>query len=859
MPAAVIAAAVTVGTEWIGTVIAGETFLFSNALIGKALFSAALSLVSESLRETPAQQSSPFSGEIAARKQLVRSSVEPRRVIYGQARVSGALMYIANGADPQYVHMVIALAGHQCQAINDALIGDEKVGDLDGNGNCTTGRFAGHVRIRKYLGTTTQVMDPDLAAECPEWGAKDRPGKGICYAYVRILRSRDVFPQGLQTPRFDVLGKADILDVRNDTTGYTTNAALCVLDYLRWAHGFAADASEIDTDSWIAAANVSDEDVALPAAAGGGTQKRYAINGSFTQDRGRAEILDQMRQAMAGAVFDVAGLWTGAAGAADTPVMDLSEADLRGAYRIRPRVADDRAYNAVRGTYTETAQWTETDFPPITNPLYEAEDGGQRLYKDVPLPFEIDAYRAQRLAKIDLERHRQGIVVDFPARIRALKLRPWSIVRLSLAAPGFANKLFRVVDWQLSLFGGADLVLEEYADQIYTWTSLEATTVDPAPDTNLQSGAIVQAPGAPVIVETLYETTGSAGVKARADATWAVVDAYPRWHRLSWRPAGGEWTSSPDLREASYALPDLAPGNYEFRAATINGLGVVSPWSGTTAKELMGLTEPPQDVTGLSVVAFAGAATARWDLSPDLDVRIGGRIFIRWTPLTSGAGWEHGIDVRDYNGDATSGALPMLTGTYLAKFRDSTGHWSVGADAFVLTAGDLVALPNSLVLTEHPDFAGAKSGTTAPDGVLKLDGATSIDSITDYVDDWGYVDSLGGVQSSGTYEFASAMDFGAVLTRRITPQIQALAVDTADMIDARGYVDDWDSVDGAVINDATARLELSLSADGAAYGPWVPLLAGDVTCRAVKFRLVLESGQPTHNIEISQLSVTANW
>jgi hypothetical protein len=860
MVAAVFAAAATIGAEYVGAMVLGEAFVLSNALIAKAAFSAGMSLISESLQEAPAQTQSPITSEIAARKQLIRTSAAPRRAIYGEVgRVSGNLLYVANGADPAYVHFVIALAGHRCQAINASYLGDELVGDLDVDGNVTTGRFAGYVRIRKYLGTADQVMDALLAAECPEWGAKNRPGKGITYVYLRIKRSRDVFPQGIPTPRFDVLGKADILDVRTSTVGYTNNAALCTLDYVLWKHGFKSDLDEVVQSTWIAAANTCDEDVALPAAAGGGTQKRYAINGSFTLDRGRAEVLDQMRQAMAGAVNYTMGQWYGHAGAADTPVMDISEADLRGGYRIRPRVPDDKVYNAVKGTFTETAFDTETDFPPVTNPVYEAQDGGQSLYKDVKLPFENNAYRAQRLVKIDLERHRQGIVVELPMRIKSLKLRPWNIVRLSLATPGFSNKLFRVIGWKFSLFGGADLVLEEYADAIYTWSSLEATLVDPAPDTNLQSPAVVLAPGAPAITETPYETTGSAGVKSCADVVWTSVDPYARWQRLAYRPSGGDWITIPDQIDASIALNDLAPGMYEFKAATINAFGVPSPWSAVTTKEILGLTADPADVTGFSVMAFNGAANGQWNLTPDLDVKIGGRVFIRWTPMTVGAVWENGIDVRDFNGDATNGPLPMLTGTYLAKFRDSSQNWSNAAAAFVLTAGALTALPNSLTVTEHATFAGVKSGTVAIDGVLKLDSAGTLDSMTALIDSWGYLDSIGGTQPAGTYSFSAAMDFGSVVTRRITPNILAQAFDTGDMIDSRGMVDDWDSVDGTAVNDATATLLASLSQDDVSWGPWVPLLAGDVTCRSIKFRLDLASAQPTHNIQISQLAATANW
>lgn len=597
MAAAVFAVAAAVGGELIaGTALAEIAW---STVLAKAAFSAGLSMVAESMRETPTPQS-PFSSEITARKQLIRASAEPRRVIYGATRVSGALLYVANGTDAGYVHFVIAIAGHSCQAINDVWLGDEAIGALDVDGNVTTGRFAGHVRVKKYLGSTTQVTDPDLAAECPEWGAKARPLKGITYVYLRLKRSRDVFPQGIPTPRFEVQGKNDILDVRTGTTGYTDNAALCTLDYLRWKGGFACDADEIVTDTWATAANVCDEDVALT---GGGTQKRYRINGSFTMDRGRAEILDKMRQAMAGAVFYTMGQWFGAAGAAESAVMDIDESDLRGPVRIRPRVPDDKVYNAVRGVYTETAMYTETDFPAVTNAAYETQDGGQRLYKDIQLAFETDPTRSQRLAKIDLERHRQQIVVELQMRIRGLTLRPWNVVRLTLAKAGFVNKLFRVVDWKFNLFGGADLVLEEYSPAIYAWGSAEAKAVDPAPDSTLPNPFDIDPP-ASLTVASVPLTAADGSLIHRLRVAWATPNnPYIRRGTIQYRRTDATvWQEWP-VEDPSQGEAEIAPleaGDYAARMRWETAIGPRSQWA-TAGGTAGSLTAAPAAASSLTV------------------------------------------------------------------------------------------------------------------------------------------------------------------------------------------------------------------------------------------------------------------
>lgn len=608
----------------VGAYVAGTamTTAWWTAVAAKAAFSAAVSLVSESLMHADAPQQSPVSSDVSSRKQLIRSSIEPRRAIYGATQTSGALMYGSNGSDANYVHLVIAIAGHACQAINNTYFGTEVVGDLDANGNVITGRFAGYVRIRKYLGSETQEPDPDLGIECPEWGAKYRPGKGITYVYLRIKRSRDVWPTGLPTPKFDVLGKNDILDVRTGLTGYTTNAALISLDYILWKRGFNSTLDEVNQTTWITAANICDEVVAVP---GGGTQPRYTINGSFTLDAQRAEILDEMRGAMAGAALYSMGVWEGYAGAASSPVIDLSEKHLRGPYKVHPRAGDDQVYNAVKGTYIETTQWTETDFPSITNPLYEAQDGGERIYKDVKLPFTTDPYMAQRIVKIDLERHRQPVVVEYPARLIGLKVKVWEVVRLSIAKQGWSNKQFRVVDKKISLFGGADLVLEEYTPAIYTMLVSEMVTVDPAPDTTLENPFIVEVPAGLQLFSGTAELLkmGDGSIVSRIKATWTPpTSGSIRETQIQYKKTTDpetDWVDAAPVKNGvgpAWISPVQDGIEYQVRQRFVNGFDQQSGWSEIVAHVVVGKDEKPADVDGFSVAQNGSLVLFRCNARP---------------------------------------------------------------------------------------------------------------------------------------------------------------------------------------------------------------------------------------------------
>ena len=118
------------------------------------------------------------------------------------------------------------------------------------------------------------------------------------------------------------------------------------------------------------------------------------------------------------------------------------------------------------------------------------------------------------------------------------------------------------------------------------------------------------------------------------------------------------------------------------------------------------------------------------------------------------------------------------------------------------------------------------------------------------------------VVAAGTYEFSAPMDLATVGTRNFIAAIEASAFDADDTVDDRtAAVDDWDSLDGTVVNDCDATLWIATTADDPAASPtwsaWRPFFVDDFTGRGFKFRLTLESGNPAHNIAISALQVRA--
>lgn len=867
MPTSVVIAAIA---TYAGTATA--TAVFGAAMAGTWFFTAAAAatsmVVGGALRNAIGGQggggggSAGFTAQAQGRDQVVRSSVANRTVVYGRAMVSGPLVFAASsGSGNGVLHLVIPLAAHQIDAVEEVYFNDVALGALDGSGNVTNGPYAGYARITKHLGAPGALADADLVAANVGWTA-DHRGSGVAYIVVRLVFNQDVYPTGIPNVKCVVRGKP-VYDPRTGLTVWSQNPALAARDYLTSTYGLEATSAEVDDAFVIAAANVCDEAMALAA---GGTEPRYTCNGVADLGDTPRNIMEALLSSMAGHLVYSGGKYLMHPGAYSAPAVTISADDLRGPVRVRPRITRRDLFNAVRGTFVSPeAFWQPTDFPTVSNATYAVQDGGQVIWRDMALAYTTSAATSQRIAKLMLERSRQGITVEMPCKLTAFKVATLETVMLTLPQLGWAAKEFKVLEWKFSPEGGVDLVLQEETAASYAWNDGMETVIDPAPDSNLTNPFTLAAPGAPSVTESLYQTTGSSGVKSRATITCAPVDdafvsGYLFEYRFMESAGWTDWTTLAAVREPAVDLNDTAPGTYQVRVRAINTLQVKSAYSPTVTKELMGLTAQPAAVSNFSVSKVGGVAVGAWDLTGDLDVRIGGRAVIRHSPQTTGATWQDGVVFDEFAGDTVSGLLPLVTGTYMAKFKDSSGAYSASMASFVATEGMVTGFTTVATSTQAPTFPGAKTDTVVSGSVLQLDSPALWDSFTDPIDTWPTIDSFGPLVSAGSYAFDNYLDLTSVATRRVEADIKVYSSDNTNLIDDRtALIDDWDDIDGAIVNDCDATLYFAATNDdptaSPVWGAWTPFFVADVTCRAVKFRLDLVSGNPSHQIAVSTLTV----
>lgn len=798
-------------------------------------------------------------------KRIVRGASEPRRIIYGRARVSGPLIYAASyGAQKEWILLVIPLADHQSQSIDAIWLGETRIAaaEIDVNGLVTAGRFANNVYIKRYLGTQTSA-DADLVANSPDgWTAADKL-TGITYIYLRMRFNADLFPYGIPNISAEVTGKSAILDPRTNATAYANNWSLCILDYLKAEYGLAATDDEIDLPSFIAAANLADEAVPLNLA-GTETQKRYTVEGSFTLDEAPIDIIEKMLAPGGGALVYVAGKYRIYGGAYNAPAITLTPSDMAGDFEVTTKPPRRDLFNSVRGNFIDPDRfWQSSEFPPQQAAALITEDG-EEIWREIDLPFVLDATRAQRIAKQLLLRARQSIMFKGSFRYASLDLTVWQVVGLTIPDLGWVAKPFRIMSWSFSPESGLiSLVMQEEQASSYAWTWDAAANTPDIADTTLISPLNVAAPRGLAATESLYVTRDGAGVRTAVTLDFLEPEnPFIREYQVQYALAGAtSFQSAPSVLAPPAQVLDLANGTYDFRVRAVTAASE-GQWAALRFPVGGLAAQPPGAVTGLNLQSIGGFAWLSWDRHPEIDVRVGGRFEVRHSPALGGATWASATSLGPaLSGEATYAVVPLRAGTYLIRAVDAGGAYGAVAS---IDASQATALPfaNVTSLQEDAGFTGTKMDVLASSGVLKLDSIGTWDSASS-VDGIPNVDGMGLVRPYGSYGFSGGIDLGAVQPIRLSSHILASVTSFFTNIDQRvSDIDEWGAIDSVFGGEADAWVESRRTNDNPSGSPtwsaWQRLDSAEFNARAFQFRAVLRSYQPEFNIEVTQLRVAAD-
>jgi hypothetical protein len=536
------------------------------------------------------------------RKSNTRGPTGARRIVYGEARVGGQIIYIeSTGTDSKELHIVMALAGHECEEIGDVFI-DNVV--------TTDGKFAGLLSVNKQAATG---VNSALQSFLSSRGKTSYLYSGLAYVYLKLSYDEDAFA-GVPQITFNIKGKNSIYDPRTLAIGYSRNGALCMLDFIKNEIGATDDF--IDYDSFSTAANVCDELVASAT----GTEPRFQINGTIVREGPKIEQLARM--AVNAGVFPSyqQGKWRAVAMGYVAPDVGaiITESDITSEMQISTGNSKQDKINTVFGTYIDAAtNFEQVEYPSIQAPNWEEEDK-EILQQSIDYPLVNSGTQCRRLSKIALEQSRRGVAVNFTGRYKLLAHSVGD--RVYLTAGPFDNKVFRVITREISPQGGVSITLGEDDPAIYSWEEGDALATVVPPFLDMPNPNEVAAPTAFEVEETLYRANTQAAIKSRASFSWTLGDNTAKYHALQGSYEGGQYRDiSSYISGTTFKFDDLQLGSWIFRVRAINSIGAASPWVSIN-KEIQGKLAPPPDVTGFKGIINPFAIELAWDQSPDIDV-----------------------------------------------------------------------------------------------------------------------------------------------------------------------------------------------------------------------------------------------
>ena len=308
-----------------------------------------------------------------------------------------------------------------------------------------------------------------------------------------------------------------------------------------------------------------------------------------------------------------------------------------------------------------------------------------------------------------------------------------------------------------------------------------------------------------------------------------------------------------------FEIMDTKKGKYDIEVYSYNAAGKLStsPLSGSISTD--GKIDPPEDVAGLTIEPINEQfVRLRFTQSVALDVLHGGRVFVRHSNQTgTGATFESAVDVIPAVAGASNEVIcPALPGTYLVKFQDDGGRFSVNATSVSLSLVDI--LDSITVKTDREDTDSPPFNNTT----------SSLFNNTEYSSSRGglILTSIGitspATKATGTYDFGATLDLEGTFSLVLKRHFQSAGFYPSDLFDSKtGLVDTWPTWDGDVADRVNAKLSVRTTTDNPSSSPtytsFNEIANGTFKGRGFQFRATLETTDPAQNIVVQQLGYSA--
>jgi hypothetical protein len=646
--AAVAGLASAVGSAAAGLTIFGLSATTLGGFAAAFALGAGLSMVSRALMPKPS-----VGQQLTGMDFTVREPDATRKIIYGRTRVGGAIVFIDTtdgDEDNEYIHMVLAFAGHEIDGFEEIYANQEKIWD---DVTLRKVSWQPYLDVNVHNGDQT-TADAELVSRSNKW-TTDHVLNDTAYVYIRLKYDAEFFSSGLPNFSAVIRGKK-VLNPITSVTEWTQNPALCAYDYLLdTKYGLAEPAANINLAELTAAVALCDQPVDLAA---GGNQPRYTLDGVLDTGNSKKDNIEAMLSAMSGRLVHSGGEYFISGGAYVAPTITIDESVMVGSLEVQTKQSRRGLYNGVKGVFrSEEDNYNTADYPAQLSSTFSTEDGDP-IYLDMALPFTTNNIRAQRIAKLALLQSRQQTTVTIPCNLTALKFKAGDNVMVSNTKMGWDQKVFQVIGYELSLAGSGEIVVNvqaiETAAAIYDWTSSDEIDYLTGGELSLYTGKVANPPVAPLVLTASSSVNDDGTITPTIDVSWsAASDAFTDYYSVEWYnvTTGGaavnqqtkttDFTIGPVMPNMNYAVSVYAYNGLGVKSTALNGnVTTVSDTTPNLPSLYQAVTDSASAPTELQFTTVAGRSPKNGDVFLATDTTTATDTVHPWTYSTTTSSWN---------------------------------------------------------------------------------------------------------------------------------------------------------------------------------------------------------------------------
>ena len=820
-------------------------------------------------------------------------------IVYGRRQVGITRVFLeSSGSDNQYLYMAGVVCEGEIEEIEEIYIDDKQV-TFDGaltdgtlrevsSSDSNFYKDSSHIQIQAFYGTDNQVAS-SILTNSTNWTSNHRL-RGVCYLAFRFKWNQDIF-SSIPQVRVTLKGRK-VYDPRTDTTAYTSNSALILLDYLRntrYGKGLPDSAFESDFASFKTSANECETQITPYT--GADQINLFETNAVIDTDQKVIENVKKLLNPMRSLFTYNNGVYKLKIEGTGTAVKTITADHVVGGAKVLGERKNNK-YNRVLGTFVNPDKNWQNDtvsFPPADDSIVAtefkhatmlAQDNGTLLEGNFQFPNVTNKFGAEALCEVILRRSRNQLQIQLTLTSEFLELEIGDIVAITYPSGGFNAKPFRVLGLEINEDLTVNVQLFEHQDNFYTFN--EKNPIATIADTILPNPFNVQPPASVNLDDDLVEYSDGTVLTRLLITVGASTDQFVEDYEVEVKQTldknGNAVTEDYKLvgegKATNYqVLNVIDEATYSVRVRAINGLGVRSTFT-TETRKIIGATETPEDVSDFNIsMVGSNQMQLSWTPVADLDIEF---YEIRYSTGVSPTEWFDTTNLvqvpRRKSNSVTINAIKPPYHLYI-KAVDKLGNESSNPAIISSNVTKLDAFEDISTINEEPTFSGTYTNT-----FLGADNnnnpAVTLDTISlfddragnfDDADSSGFFFDTGGIanniQSSGNYIFDNTITLDSIYDATFQVQITMQSDDPYDLFDSgRGatlFDDAKAPFDGNAPTNNSAVLQIGSSTTSLGDVSSFTTVAqqGTFKGRYFKFRSLLNSADNKARPKISGMEI----